>query len=57
MGSAGEGVVDARLRVHGLDGLRIIDASVMPRHVSGNINAAVLMIAENGADMIRADNR
>ena len=56
MGSASEGAVDARLRVHGLDALRIIDASVMPRHVSGNINAAVLMIAENGADMIRADN-
>jgi choline dehydrogenase len=57
MGDAGEAVVDARLRVHGLDGLRVIDASVMPRHVSGNINAAVLMIAEKGADMIRADNR
>lgn len=56
MGSASEGAVDARLRVHGLDAPRIIDASVMPRHVSGNINAAVLMIAENGADMIRADN-
>ena len=56
MGSASQGVVDARLRLHGLDALRVIDASVMPRHVSGNINAAVLMIAENGADMIRADN-
>ena len=55
MGRAGEGAVDARLRLHGLDGLRIIDASVMPRHVSGNINAAVLMIAENGAAMIKAD--
>lgn len=54
MGQPADGVVDARLRVHGLDGLRVVDASIMPRHVSGNINAAVLMIAENAADMIRS---
>jgi choline dehydrogenase len=45
-------VVDAALRVKGVDGLRVVDASVMPRHISGNINAAVLMIAENASDMI-----
>ncbi len=57
MGSAGEGVVDERLCVRGVDGLRVVDASVMPRHVSGNINGAVVMIAENASDMIRRDRR
>lgn len=50
-----EAVVDDRLRVHGMQNLRVIDASVMPTIVSGNTNAAVIMIAEKGSDMIKAD--
>jgi len=46
-------VVDDQLRVHGLEGLRVIDASVMPTMLSANLNAATMMIAEKGADMIR----
>lgn len=48
-------VVDSQLNVHGLKGLRIIDASVMPKIVSGNTNAATIMIAEKGSDFIRED--
>ena len=52
MGSHPTAVVDATLRVKGMEGLRVIDASIMPTVVSGNTNAAAIMIAEKGADMI-----
>jgi choline dehydrogenase len=48
-------VVDPRLRVRGIDALRVIDASVMPTITSGNTNSPTLMIAERGADILRAD--
>jgi choline dehydrogenase len=50
-------VVDARLRVHGVQGLRVVDGAVMPRIVSGNTNAPIIMLAEKAADLIRADLR
>jgi len=57
MGPTGDptAVVDARLRVHGVQGLRVVDASVMPAITSGNTNAPTLMIAERGAEWILAD--
>ena len=57
MGGDAMAVVDERLRVRGVAGLRVIDASIMPTITSGNTNSPTLMIAEKGADMLRADRK
>ena len=50
-------VADERLRVHGIDRLRVVEASIMPTLCSGNTDTPVIMIAEKGSDMILADER
>ena len=57
MGSEADSATDARLRVHGISGLRIADASIMPSIVAGNTNAPSIMIGEKAAAMVLEDAR
>ena len=56
MGSDIMAVVDPQLKVHGLEGVRIVDASIMPKITTGNIHAPIMMIAEKASDMIKKDH-
>jgi choline dehydrogenase len=55
MGAAPDAVVDPTLRVRGVEGLRVIDASIMPGPTSGNTNAAVVMVGERGSAFLLGD--
>jgi choline dehydrogenase-like flavoprotein len=57
MGSDNRAVVDARLRVNGVEGLRVVDCSVMPGHITGNTNAPAMAVGLRAAQMIIEDRR